>query len=188
MSLRIENELVAGGQALTNRIITLRSQSVIPVFAFRRVVLPANAVNAERDFVTWSGLGTVSNSDEHAIDYEPLGHAMVLILDSLGGAFHDGGMFVTSEELSSMALVEPYDILLDGDDRIKLKPNWTPEKGDLFCFMLNNHKEYHEVTGIMGQSMLASQGKKYALAQRFDLNYLDAFDEQDIDDVAVPYE
>lgn len=188
MSLRIENTLVANGQALTNRIITLRSQSVIPVFAFRRVVLPVNDGDDSRDFVTWSGLGSVSNSDEHAIDYEPLGHAMVLILDSLGGAFHDGGMFVTSEELSSMALVEPYDISLEGDDRIKLKPDWTPEKGDLFCFMLNNHKEYHEVTGIMGQSMLASQGKKYALAQRFDLNYLDAFNEQDIDDVAVPYE
>lgn len=187
MSLRIENTLVASGQALTNRIITLRSQSVIPTFAFRKVVLPANTTNNDRDFVTWSGLGTVSDSDEHAIDYEPLGHAMILILDSLGGAFHDGGMFVTSEELSSMALIEPYDILLDGDDRLKLKPDWTPKKGDLFCFMLNAHKEYHEVTGIMGQSMLASQGKKYALAQRFDLNYLDAFDEEKVVDVAVPY-
>lgn len=117
-SLGIENTLVANGQALTNRIITLRSQSVIPVFAFRRVVLPANAGDDSRNFVTWSGLGTVSDNDEHAIDYEPLGHAMVLILDSLGGTFQDGCMFVTSEELSSMALVEPYDILLEGNVRI----------------------------------------------------------------------
>lgn len=117
-SLGIENTLVANGQALTNRIITLRSQSVIPVFAFRRVVLPANAGDDSRNFVTWSGLGTVSDNDEHAIDYEPLGHAMVLILDSLGGTFQDGCMFITSEELSSMALVEPYDILLEGNVRI----------------------------------------------------------------------
>lgn len=186
MSLRIENKLVTDGQRLANRIITLRSQSVIPTFAFRRVTIPINEVNA-RDSDTWSGLGTVSNSDEHAIDYEPLGHAMVLMLDSLGGAFHDTGMFVLPEEMSSIVLIEPYDILLEGDERLKNAPDWKPSKGDLFCYMLNGHKEYHEVTGVMAQSMLASAGSRYAMAQRFDLDYLDAFNEDDIADVATPY-
>lgn len=188
MSLRIENELVTNGQRLANRIITLRSQSVIPTFAFRRVVLPVGDSTKDRDRDTWSGLGSVSNSDEHAIDYEPLGHAMVLMLDSLGGAYHDTGMFVLPEEMSSIVLVEPYDIELEGDERLKNMPNWEPKKGDLFCFMLNGHKEYHEVTGIMAQAMLASAGKRYAMNQRFDLDYLDAFDESDIKDVAMPYE
>lgn len=188
MSLRIENKLVTDGQRLANRIITLRSQSVIPTFAFRRVVLKVEDSLNDRDTDTWAGLGTVSNSDEHAIDYEPLGHAMVLMLDSLGGAFHDTGMFVMPEEMSSIVLIEPYDILLQGDERLKNAPDWKPSKGDLFCFMLNGHKEYHEVTGIMAQSMLASSGSRYALAQRFDLDYLDAFNEDDITDVAVPYE
>ena len=188
MSLRIENELVADGQRLANRIITLRNQSVIPTFAFRRSVLPvANSPN-QRDTDTWSGLGTVSNSDEHAINYEPLGHAMVLMLDSLGGAFHDSGNFVLPEEMSSIVLIEPYDIELQDDERINNMPNWTPSKGDLFCFLLNGHKEYHEVTGIMGQSMLASAGKRYAMAQRFDLDYLDAFNDAKIEDVKQPYE
>lgn len=188
MSLRIENRLVASGQRLTNRIITLRSQSVIPAFVFRRVVKPVTNSDNERKFDTWAGLGVVSNSEDHAIDYEPLGHAMVLMLDMLGGASHDTGMFILPEEMSSMALIEPYDIELEGDERLKNAPDWEPKKGDLFCLLLNEHKEYHECTGVMGLSMMANHGKRYALAQRFDLNYLDAFREEDIDDVAVPYE
>lgn len=189
MSLRIENKLVTDGQRLNNRIITMRSQSVIPTFAFRRTVLKVDeTMEEDRRFVTWSGLGSVVDSDEHAIDYEPLGHAMVLILDAIGGAFHDGGMMVMPQELSALALVEPYDITLQDDERIDMRPEWTPKIGDLFCFLLNGHKEYHECTGIMGQSMLAGHGAKYALAQRFDLNYLEAFKEEKIPDVAVPYE
>lgn len=188
MSLRIENVLVTNGQRLNNRIITMRSQSVIPTFAFRRTVLKLDANDEEdRRFVTWSGLGTIGDSDEHAIDYEPLGHAMVLILDSIGGAFHDGGMMVMPEELSSLALVEPYDITLDDEARVDMMPDWTPKIGDLFCFLLNGHKEYHECTGVTGQSMMAGHGAKYALAQRFDLNYLDAFKEENIADVETPY-
>lgn len=188
MSLRKENTQVTDGQRLANRIVTLRSQGVIPTFVFRRMVLPAPDSTDDRNTVSWSGLGSVSNSDEHAIDYEPLGHAMVLMLDSLGGAFHDGGMMVMPEEMQSIVLLEPYDILLQGDDRLKMMPDWSPKKGDLVCFLLNGHKEYHEITGIMALSMLASSGKRYALAQRFDLDYLDAFDESKINNVAVPYE
>lgn len=188
MSLRIENTLITNGQRLNNRIITLRSQSVIPTFAFRRTVLKINENDEnDRHRTTWSGLGSVSDSDEHAIDYAPLGHAMVLILDSLGGAFQDGGMLVIPDGFSSMALIEPYDIDLTDDDRLKIQPDWSPKIGDLFCFLLNGHKEYHECTGITGQSMMAGHGAKYALAQRFDLGYLDAFKESDIDDVTVPY-
>ena len=188
MSVRIENKLVADGQALVNRIITLRSQSCIPTFAFRKKILSIEDSDKARALDTWSGLGSVIDSEEHAIDYEPLGHAMIIVADALGGSFHDTSMFVLPEEMSSICLIEPYDILLQDEDRLRNKPDWMPQKGDLFCFMLNEHKEYHEVTGIMAKSMLASQGARYALAQRFDLNYLDAFNEQDIADVAVPYD
>ena len=188
MSLRIENKLITDGQRLANRIITLRSQSVIPAFVFRRVVRKVKEESSNRNFDAWSGLGTVSSSNEHAIDYEPLGHAMILMLDNLGGAAHNGGMFIMPEELSSIALIEPYDITLEGDDRLKMQPQWVPKKGDLFCLLLNDHKEYHECTGVIGLSMLANHGKKYALAQRFDLNYLDAFKENEIADIGVPYE
>lgn len=188
MSLRIENKLVTDGQRLANRIITLRSQAVIPAFVFRRTIKPVVDSDKERKFDTWAGLGTVSGSEEHAIDYEPLGHAMVLMLETLGGSSHDTGMFILPEELSSIALIEPYDIALEGDERLKMQPDWSPKKGDLFCLLLNEHKEYHELTGVIGLSMLANHGKRYALAQRFDLNYLDAFKENEIADVRVPYE
>jgi len=186
MSLRIENTQVAAGLALSNRIITLRGQNVIPAFAFRRTIRTESDDEEQDD--KWSGLGTVSNSEEHAIDYEPLTHAMIVMVDLLGGAMHDTGTFVLPEELSAIALIEPYDINLKGDERLKQKPDWTPQKGDLFCLLLNSHKEYYECTGIMGKSMLANQGQRYALAQKLDLNYLDAFNEDDIEDVKVPYE
>ena len=188
MSVRIENTQVADGLALANRILIMRNQSCIPTFAFRRTVLTIENSEKARPLDTWSGLGSVLDSEEHAIDYAPLGHAMVIISDALGGAFHDTGMFVLPDQMSSVCLIEPYDILLDDDARLENKPNWLPQKGDLFCFLLNGHKEYHEVTGVMAKSMLASQGARYALAQRFDLNYLDAFNEQDIADVIIPYE
>lgn len=189
MTLKIENKLVADGQALSMRITTLRNQSAIPTFVFRRKVLTVNDDDYERSDLSWAGLGTISDSasDEHAIDYEPLGHAMVVLLDALGGAMHDSGMFITTEQFSSMVLIEPYDIKLEGDDRIRLKPDWQPKKGDLFCFLLNNHKEYHECVGIVGNSMLVSHGHRYLLNQRFDLEYLSAFKESDIKDVEVPY-
>lgn len=188
MSVRIENKLVADGQSLVNRILTLRAQSAIPAYAFRRTVLSVEGSDKPRSLDAWAGLGSITNSEEPAIDYTPLGHAMIRILDALSGAFHDTGMFVLPEEMSSLCLVEPYDILLQDEERLKNKPDWMPQKGDLFCFLLNEHKEYHEVTGVIANSMLASQGARYALAQRFDLNYLDAFNEQDIPDVAVPYD
>src|SRR5699024_3005170 len=119
MTLKIENKLVTDGQALSTRIITLRNQSTIPTFVFRRKVLTVNDDDYERSDLSWAGLGTVSDSDEHSIDYEPLGHAMVVLLDSLGGPMHDSGMFITPEQFSSMVLIEPYDIDLEGDDRIR---------------------------------------------------------------------
>lgn len=188
MSLRIENVQVASGQALANRIITLRSQAVIPCFVFRRMVLPVEGSDKSRNYDSWLGLGSINDTDEHAIDYTPLGHAMMLIMDSLGGAMHDSGMMVVPDELSAIALIEPYDIALQGDDRLKMKPNWSPQKTDLICLLLNGHKEYYEVTGIMATSMLPNSTCRYAIAQRFDLDYLDAFDDSAVTDVAVPYE
>ena len=187
MTLRIENKLVTDGQALSMRIVTLRNQSAVPTYVFRRKVITVKDSDYEREDIAWAGLGSVSDSDEHAVDYEPLGHAMVALIDVFGGAMHDSGTFITPEQFSSMALIEPYDIELDGDDRIKLRPDWQPKKGDLFCFLLNNHKEYHECVGVVGNSLLVSHGHRYLLNQRFDLEYLDAFNESEIEDIEIPY-
>ncbi len=188
MSIRIENKLVTDGQALANRIVTLRSQSVIPSFIFRKQVLPTTIEpEYDRDLVTWAGLGqlTDSETDEHAYDYESIGHAMVLLLDTLGGAMHDNGMMVMPEQMTATALIEPYDIHLEGEERIKYRPNFTLQKGDLLCLLFNEeYKEYYEIVGKMGHSMLAGHGNRYILNQRFDLDYLDAFEEEKIDDVA----
>ncbi len=188
MAIRIENKLVTDGQALANRIITLRSQSVIPSFVFRKQVLPTTIEpEYDRNIVAWSGLGNVSESEHPSYDYAPVGHAMVLLLDTLGGAMHDSGMLVMPEQMTATALIEPYDINLQGEERIRRKPNFTLQKTDLLCLMFNDsYKEYYEIVGNTAHSMLANHGMKYVLNQRFDLDYLDAFLEDDIDNVE-PY-
>lgn len=187
MTLKIENKLVTDGQALSTRIITLRNQSAIPAFVFRRKVFTVSDTDYERSDVSWAGLGVISDSDEHSIEYEPLGHAMVVLLDALGGGMSDNGIFIAPEQFSSLVLIEPYDIDLESEDRIKMRPDWTPKKGDLFCFLLNNHKEYHECVGVVGNSLLITHGHRYMLNQRFDMDYLDAFNEDDIEDIKIPY-
>lgn len=187
MTLKIENKLVTDGQALSTRIITLRNQSAIPAFVFRRKVFTVSDTDYERSDVSWAGLGVISDSDEHSIEYEPLGHAMVVLLDALGGGMSDNGIFIAPEQFSSLVLIEPYDIDLESEDRIKMRPDWTPKKGDLFCFLLNNHKEYHECVGVVGNSLLITHGHRYMLNQRFDMDYLDAFNEDDIEDIEIPY-
>lgn len=189
MSTRVENKLVADGQALANRIVTLRSQSVVPAYAFRKTVLSTTIrPDEERDLVTWSGLGQLSDSDEHAYDYEPIGHAMVLLLDVLGGNMHDTDTMIMPEQMSATALVEPYDINLEGEERIRYRPEWTLKKGDLLCLLFTDeYKEYYECTGRIGHSMLADHGGKYILNQRLDLDYLDVFDEEKLEDIQ-PYQ
>ncbi|MCC3344529.1 hypothetical protein [Psychrobacter sanguinis] len=187
MTLKIENKLVTDGQALSTRIITLRNQSAIPAFVFRRKVFTVSDTDYERSDVSWAGLGVISDSDEHSIEYEPLGYAMVVLLDALGGGMSDNGIFIAPEQFSSLVLIEPYDIDLESEDRIKMRPDWTPKKGDLFCFLLNNHKEYHECVGVVGNSLLITHGHRYMLNQRFDMDYLDAFNEDDIEDIEIPY-
>lgn len=187
MTLKIENKLVTDGQALSTRIITLRNQSAIPAFVFRRKVFTVSDTDYERSDVSWAGLGVISDSDEHSIEYEPLGHAMVVLLEALGGGMSDNGIFIAPEQFSSLVLIEPYDIDLESEDRIKMRPDWTPKKGDLFCFLLNNHKEYHECVGVVGNSLLITHGHRYMLNQRFDMDYLDAFNEDDIEDIEIPY-
>ncbi|MDO5770072.1 MAG: hypothetical protein Q4P13_11250 [Psychrobacter sp.] len=187
MSLRKENTQVVVGQRLSNRITTMRSLASIPAFAFRKQVLPLKDKSTDRQRDTYAGVGVIGQADEHAIDYVPLGHVLIRVIDMLGGAFHEGGTLIVPEEVSSMALIEPYLMELEDDERITNMPLWQPKKGDLFCFLLNGYKEYHECVGINGNSMLAEHGKRYLLNKRFDLKYLNVLDESKIDDVATPY-
>lgn len=189
MSMRPENVQVANGMRLSRRIVTMRNPKNIPAVVFRRKVLPAPNGNSDRHIDSWGGLGSIADSDEHAIDYEKLGHAMAIIVDSVGGTLHDNGTLIVPENFSAIAHIEPYDInIKDNDERLKTMPNWTLRKTDLVCLLLNGYKDFYEITGTMAMGKLPQAGVRYLLAQRFDLYFLDALDEKNIDDVRVPYE
>ena len=188
MSIRVENVQVAKGLHLSRRIVTMRHPKNIPAVVFRRQVLPVPNGNSDRHRDSWSGLGSVADSDEHAIDYQQLGHAMVIITDNLGGSLHDNGTLIVPEQFSAIAYIEPYDIeIKDNDERLKTMPNWTLTKTDLVCLLLNGHKDFYEITGTMAIGRLPQDGARYLLAQRFDLDFLNTLDEKNIDDVRVPY-
>lgn len=189
MSMRFENVQVAKGLRLSRRIVTMRNPKNIPAVVFRRQVLSAPNGNNNRHIDSWGGLGSIADSDEHAIDYETLGHAMVIIADSVGGTLHDNGTLIVPEQFSAIAHIEPYDIKIeDNEERLKIMPNWTLRKTDLVCLLLNGYKDFYEITGTMAMGRLPQAGVRYLLAQRFDLDYLNALDEKDINDVRVPYE
>lgn len=190
MSLRVENTQVALGRRIAQRGIVMRNMKAIPAYVLSRKVLPLGDVATNtnnRDNDTWGGLGTVSTIDQHAIDYTPKGHAIIKILDSLGGSFHESGDFVLPEDFNSIAYIEPYDISLNQTDRIRQIPDWDIEKNDLICLLMDGYKQYHEVVSITGQAMIASAGKRYALAARFDLRSLDSLRESEIPEVDEPY-
>lgn len=183
MSLRIENTLIADGRRLAVRAIVLQSLSSVPCFAFRRVILPApNSLFDDRLDEVWGGLGVASGADEHAFDYEPLGHCMVVLSAFMGGFVND--FAVGFDDVLTEGQVEPYDIALTHRERLHQLPNWTPQKGDLFCLLLGeNHYLYLECVGKTGTSLMADFGVKYVFNQKFDLNFLDSLDKDFINDV-----
>lgn len=188
MSLRIETHRVADGRRLASRAIVLQSLQSIPAFAFRKVILPVpDSPFANRDDETWGGLGVASGvmMDEHAFDYEPLGHAMLTCEQFIGGAVYDNNLIIQPEDITMAGQVEPYNINLHGRERLVNIPDWIPKVSDLFCLLLaEDNFIYMECVGRTGSSMMADFGVKYVFNQKFDLNFLPAFDESLIDDVS----
>lgn len=182
MSLRIENTLIADGRRLSVRAIVLQSLSSVPCFAFRRVILPVdNSVSNNRLDDVWGGLGVASGSDEHAFDYEALGHCMI-VLNAYNGGFT--GEFGTGfDDVLIEGQIEPYDIGLTHRERLQNMPDWTPKKGDLFCLLLGeNNYLYLECVGKSGSSLMGDFGVKYLFNQKFDLDFLDSLDKDFIND------
>ena len=188
MSLRSETNQVANGRRLACRSIVLQSLQSIPCFVFRKVILPVpNSQFADRTDETWGGLGVTSDLrfDEHAFDYEPLGHAMMAQEQFIGGAVHDGGMLIQPDEITMAGQVEPYYIESKGRERLVNIPGWQVKSGDLFCLLLGKDNYlYFECVGRTGSSIMADFGVKYVFNQKFDLDFLPAFDESKIDDVS----
>lgn len=184
MSLRIETKLVADGRRLASRAIVLQSLQSMPCYAFRRVILPVTDSHfTHRTHETWGGLGVASDLDEHAFDYEALGHCMVAIEHFLGGTIHDNGLLIQPDEVSMTGQVEPYNPKLKGTERLKNLPDWQPQKGDLFCLLLGQDNYlYMECIGKMGTSLMADFGVRYAFNQKFNLDFLTTFDETQLTD------
>lgn len=186
MTLRIETKLIADGRRLASRSIVMQSLGSIPCYAFRKVILPVpDSQFGNRTDETWGGLGVASSADEHAFDYEPLGHAMMTMEAFIGGGVHDGNVFIQPDEVTMAGQVEPYDITLQGKDRLRYLPNWAPEVGDLFCMLLaEDNYIYVECVGRTGSSIMSDFGVKYVFNQKYDLGFLPTFDETQLADIS----
>lgn len=186
MSLHQKTYATFDGRRLASRAVVLQSMQSIPCYCFRKeMVKVPNSTFDERMDETWGGLGVASDTEEHAFDYVALGHAMMTVERFMGGAVHDGNELVVPDEVAVMGLVEPYDINLKGRERLQNAPDWIPKKGDLFCMLLGEDNYiYLECVGRMGATLVADFGVKYVFNQKFDLDFLDAFDESNIADVS----
>lgn len=182
MSLRQETTLIADGRRLSSRAIVLQSLSSVPCFAFRKVILPVqNSHFDDRLDEVWGGLGVATDMHEHAVDYEALGHCMLMLNNFMGGYTND--IAVGFDDVLVEGQVEPYDLNLTHRERLYHLPNWTPQKGDLFCLLLGEGNYlYLECVGKNGSSLMADFGVKYLFNQKFDLSFLDSLDTDFIND------
>lgn len=186
MSLHHKTPIVADGRRQAARAIVLQSMSSLPCFAFAKSIIndPNSAFDRRVD-ETWGGLGVASDAEEHAFDYEPLGHAMMTMERFMGGMLHDADASVVADEVMVMGLVEPYDHTLTGRDRLINVPDWTLKKGDLLCILLAaDHYIYLECVGRLAQSIMTDFGVKYVFNQKHDLDFLDALDKDNIADIS----
>jgi hypothetical protein len=157
---------VADGRRLASRSIVMTQISSIPCVVWRKKVNPITD-GVEREDESWGGLGVLSESDEHAIEYEQLGLACLLLDRFTGGSVNSSRTLVDSGEESIIAQIEPYIDGLTGRELLVQLPEWVPKSGDMFGFLIGDDALiWLELVSIMGQSFMSDFGTKYLLNKR----------------------
>lgn len=157
---------VADGRRLATRSIVMTHIANITCVVWRKKVNPITA-GVEREDESWGGLGVLSESDEHAIEYEQLGLACILLDRFPGGTVNSSATIVDSSEESIIAQIEPYIDGLTGREQLIQLPDWEPKSGDMFGFLISEEALiWLELVSIMGQTFMTDFGTKYLLNKR----------------------
>lgn len=171
----IANQLANGRRIAARSLIMNGGMSVFETAIYRRSV-NGTPDEAERDDDAWGGIGTTTESDNHAVDYTELGPAKMMLDRFSGGGLLDNGDLTNAEAPTWMAMIEPYDDETPEDDRAVTIPEWEPKIGDLVAMIIDVKLiVWLEVVGIPSQTIMPDHGKRYLLNKRDDLTYMEPF-------------
>ena len=158
---------VANGRRLAARQVVMNTLATIQCQVFRKIIIPNGAAQAEETDLSWNSIAR-SEQDEPDYEYEEVGFACMLLDRYMGGNILKNNSMVDSEEVTTMAQIEPYDqTLATKREQIFSIPPWQPKEGDIFALLIDEDIIlWLEIVGITGQSMMSDFGKKYMLNKR----------------------
>lgn len=168
---------VAEGRKFASRSIVITSLSSIECHVYRRQVIPAE-VGKEREETIWEGGMRLSDQEEHATEYKPIGYAMMLFDKFSGGSIHSNGDDINSEEAIFYVQIEPFyiDNYHSKNEMLRNIPDWQPKKGDIFALIIEDDLiKWVECVGSTGQSLHSHHGDRYIMNLRDSLMHLDPF-------------
>lgn len=156
---------VANGRRLATRQVVMNTLATIQCLAWRKKLIPNGAAQPEESDLSWNAIAR-SDRDEPEYIYEELGFACMLLDRFTGGNILKNNLGVDSNDVTTMAQIEPYDPALPTkrEQILKIPDTWMPQEGDRFALLMDaDIVIWLEVVGIEGQSMMADFGKKYML-------------------------
>lgn len=166
---------LANGRRLASRSLIMGALSAFEVTISRKVVVDTPE-NENRDEVSWGGIGTLNEVDEHAFDYVKLGHGRLMMDRFTGGNMLDNNSMVDGENATMTAIIEPYDDELPEEERAINIPDFEPKEGDLVALLIDPKLIiFLEVVSVLGGTMIGDFGKRYLLNKRDELTYREPF-------------
>lgn len=166
-------EQVANGRRMAARSIVLSHLGAIPCQVWRKRIVPASAIQNRHDEV-YGGIAVLSDSDDHAFEFDPIGYAKLLLDGFAGTIISSNRSMVDTDGESYIGQIEPYDPELELHLRVLTIPDWQVKNGDLFALLLSEHVIlWLEVVSPLGQSIIADFGAKYILNKRDELTYIE---------------
>lgn len=168
---------VADGRRFASRSIVITSLSALSCIVYRRKITPA-LDGQTRDETLFEGGFSLTDIEQHAVEYQEQGYAMLLLDKFTGGSIHSGGDDINSGEGIFYAQIEPffYENYGKKSEMLRNIPDWKPKKGDVLAMVVTEDLvKWVEVVGVKGQSAHAHHGETYVLNIRDKLNHLEPF-------------
>lgn len=166
-------ERVANGRRMAARSIVLSHLGAIPCQVWRKKIVPASSAHPDRHEEVFQGIAVLSDSDDHAFEFEPIGYAKLLLDGFTGTIISSNRTMVDGEGESFVGQIEPYDPDLEPHKRVLTIPEWQVKNGDLFALLLSEHVIlWLEIVSPLGQTLIADFGAKYILNKRDELTYI----------------
>lgn len=165
---------VADGRRMAARSIVLSHLGSIPCQVWRKKIIAASVSHADRHEEVFQGIAVLSDSDDHAFEFEQIGYAKLLLDGFTGTIISNNRSMVDNDSESYIGQIEPYEPDIEAYQRVISLPNWQVKSGDLFALLLSEYVIlWLEVVSPLGQTLIADFGTKYILNKRDELAYIE---------------